>query len=779
MLFRPFSLIFSANCAKWLRRLGRIGVGGMVVFLLIDLLAPLPPAKPFSQTIYAADSTLQCAYLTSDDKWRLRTSLDHLSPELVKAIIAKEDRFFYAHPGVNPLAVARALTSNILAGKRVSGASTITMQLARMAVPASRTYLHKFHEMLRALQYEWRFSKNEILEMYLSYLPYGGNVEGVHSAAYIYFDRSPAQLSLSQAILLTVIPNRPNSLRLDRKGAAAQVARDKWIRRFQESKVFDNQLLIAARNEPIATKRLSLWPKTPHLCRYLQHQQPSAEIIRSTIQPAVQQKAQNLLSQQIRRFQRFGVSNGAIFIIDNVSHEVVGYCGSADFYDVGAKGQVDGTRAIRSPGSTLKPGVYAMGFDRGLVTPRMKLLDVPTNYQGFTPENYDRIFRGEVTVEAALAHSLNLPVVRLLAEIGLDAYLDMAAQAGFRTIVRQRDGLGLSVILGGCGVTLQELTHFYSTFSQGGKLFPMVWTKGAEGGRNEGVRLFSEESAFLISDILSGLERPDIPQQYLADSKLPRVAWKTGTSYGRRDAWAIGFNPRYTIGVWVGNFDGKGVPELSGSSMAVPLLLDVFTALSYGKDKKWIAQPFGVQKRDVCVESGLLPGPHCTQVHPDFYLGGVSPLNTCDRHRALYVKEDESIQYCPHCLPAQGWKKAIYPHIAPELSHWLAAQDNSRPLAPPHNPACKAHFSSDGPKVTSPSEDLEYLIERGNEQEILLEAAAASDVSKLYWYINGSFLQAATPKEKIFFLPPQGDLEVVCMDDKGRKSRVVVKVSYF
>ncbi len=750
----------------------------MVLFLFIDFISPLPPAKTYSQTIYAADSTLLCAYLTEDDKWRLHASLEHLSPELVKAIIQKEDRYFYYHPGVNPLAVARAIVSNLTAGKRVSGASTITMQLARMAAPASRTYLHKVREMFRAFQYEWHYTKDEILEMYLSYLPYGGNVEGVHSAAYIYFNRPPEQLSLSQAILLAVIPNRPNSLRLDRKVLAARAARDKWIRRFTEQAVFEKQLLAAALHEPIPSERLSLWPKTPHLCQYLQQQQPQQEIIHSTIQPAVQQKAQNLLAQHIKRFRHLDISNGAVLVIDNQNHSVAGYCGSADFYDSGAQGQVDGVRAVRSPGSTLKPGVYAMGFDQGLITPSMKLLDVPTNYQGFTPENYDRLFRGEVTVTTALSYSLNLPVVRLLAEIGLDPYLDLATTAGFRTIARQREGLGLSVILGGCGVTLKELTHFYTVFSHGGQQYPLRWTREAP-LQEEGVSLFSEEATFLIANILSGLERPDIPQRYLADSKLPKVAWKTGTSYGRRDAWSIGFSPRYTIGVWVGNFSGKGVPELTGSDMAVPLLLDIFTALEYGNGSKWFGKPPGLQSREVCPESGLLPGPHCTHLRKDVYLTGVSPLNSCNRHQELLVDSSESIQYCPHCLPQIGFKKAIYPNPPPELMLWMANQDNTSPSAPPHNPACEAHFSSVGPKITSPSEDFEYLIERGNEQEVLLQAATPSDVSKLYWYVNGSFLKAVAPKEKVFFLPPKGNLEVVCMDDKGRKSQVVVKVSYF
>ncbi|MCB0855882.1 MAG: penicillin-binding protein 1C, partial [Bacteroidetes bacterium] len=495
-----------------------------MILILVNVLFPLPEEKPYSQTVMAADSSLLCAYLTPDEKWRMHTSLDEVNPEMVKAIIAKEDRWFYYHSGVNPFALFRAFFSNITTGKRVSGASTITMQLARMSDRSPRTYFNKFKEMFRAFQFEWKYSKREILEMYLSYLPYGGNVEGVAAASYIYLNRPPEKISLSQSILLTVIPNRPNSLRLDRHGKEAQEARDKWIERFKENEVFAPEVLDIARHEPVGGSRYSVDQKTPHICYELIREYPRKTRIYTTIEPTVQEKAQTFLSNHVQRVKNLDVSNGAVLVIDNTSQAVIAYCGSADFSDSEALGQVNGVVAIRSPGSTLKSAAYGLGFDLGLITPQMKLLDIPGNFQSFVPQNYDLTFNGEVTVEYALSHSLNIPPVRLVHEMDIDRFLNFLEQAGFETVREKRSGLGLSAVLGGCGVTLEELTRMYSSFANQGKMPQIKYLLEEKGDTTGQARLFSPGAAWMVANILSDLERPDIPQQLVDDSKLPKVA---------------------------------------------------------------------------------------------------------------------------------------------------------------------------------------------------------------------------------------------------------------
>ncbi|MEM6265154.1 MAG: penicillin-binding protein 1C [Bacteroidota bacterium] len=773
---KPLWQNISRTSRRGIRLFVLVGVG-MMVFIVADLIFALPTPKSYSQVIYAADSTLQCAYLSSDDKWRLKTTLEDVNEDMVTAIIQKEDRFFYYHPGINPVAIIRALVGNLLSGQRTSGASTITMQVARLREPAPRTYAAKFREMFRAFQLEWHYSKAEILEMYLSYLPYGGNIEGVHAASYLFFDRPPHKLSLSQAVLLAVIPNRPNSLRLDRHPEMAKEARDKWLLRFKQEHIFSATTIQTALYEPVPSTRLRLTPKTPHLCQYLRQKYPERTEVYSSLRPDIQQRTGRLLQNHLRRVSAQGVSNGALLIIDNRSLEVVAYHGSGDFYDEESFGQVDGIHALRSPGSALKPFVYGLGFDLGLVTPASRLLDVPSTYQGFDPVNYDRTFRGQTTLRYALSHSLNIPVVRLGREMGLEPVLNHLERNGFSSLNDQRKRLGLSVVLGGCGVTLEELAHAYTVFARGGQLGKLTYTPKQEIAQERTVS--SEGAAYLVTNILSGIERPDLPKRYLEDSNLPKIAWKTGTSYGRRDAWSIGFSRRYTVGVWMGNFDGRGVPEMSGSSMAVPLMLDVFNSIDYQPKERGFPIPPGVQPRIVCAHSGMLPGPDCKHQQPDLFLAGISSLAECNRHRSVFIASDSSLSYCTGCLPDSGFIKAIYPDYEPELVLWFGQNAVAFEKIPPHNPLCKAHFSGTGPQILSPSPEVTYYLEKGRVQEILLQAAADPGVNKLYWYVNGRLLQEALPGEQVFFAPTGKSLHVVCLDDRGRKGEVTVEVAYF
>lgn len=759
------------------------------LFLLTDLIFPLPPTKTYSQIIRAEDNSLLCAYLTPDDKWRLKTSLKEIHPDMLKAIINKEDAWFYWHYGINPVAVFRAFFQNVGSAKRVSGASTITMQLARMSSPASRTYATKFKEMFRALQYEWHYSKTEILEMYLSYLPYGGNIEGVHSASYLYFNRSPEKLSLSQAILLAVIPNRPNSLRLDKNNEEPLQMRNKWIRKFKEKKVFSDKILTTALEEPIPFARFEIPPQTPQLCNLLRTKEKADEV-KTTLNIKTQNVVQNLLKNHVERVKGFGITNGAVLVIDNQTHNVVAYCGSADFGDEVNKGQVNGITALRSPGSALKPIIYALGFDKGIVTPMMKLPDVPSNFSGYQPDNFDMKFRGMVTVHTALAYSLNLPPVWLLREVGYNDFLDILEKAEFSDIKKRRDKLGYSVALGGCGVTLEEMTRFYSTFANGGKMYPISYVKQEKENsllpffnpKNEekAKNLFSPAATYLIGNILADLERPDLPQSYVMDSKIPKIAWKTGTSYGKRDAWSMGFSPKYTVGIWMGNMNGEGAPELTGATVSVPLLIDIFNSIDYNPDKKWFAKPDEVLQRKVCAETGMLPnGAQCSHIINDYYIKNVSPLNTCNLYQEFYVSENEDIQFCPVCLPQSAWKKKFYAVFPPEVALWMKSNHVGYSNLPLHNPKCTAHHTGEGPAVVSPAENTEYYLEKGQEQQILLQAAADADVNKLHWYINGQFYKTVSAGEAIFYAPNAGDLQITCVDDKGKRSQVKVKVRFY
>jgi penicillin-binding protein 1C len=747
----------------------------LLLIVVLDLLFPLPRKKEFSKEIHAEDGTLLTAYLTSDDKWRLRTELEEVSLELIKAVVEKEDSWFYWHPGINPVSIFRALYTNLMNSETQLGASTITMQVARMLEPKNRTYINKLGELFRALQLEIKYSKEEILELYLSLLPFGGNIEGVKSASYIYFNRPPGKLSLAQSIMLAVIPNDPNSLRLDRSNEEIVKNRNYWINKFKQEKIFSSADLKDALDEPVEKNRYAIPVTAPHFSNSVKDNF-KGDILNTTLELSLQQTAENILLRNVRRVFYKGITNGAVLIIDNRNSSVVAYCGSADFYDESSFGQVNGITAIRSPGSTLKAALYAYAFDDGNLTPLMKFADIPTDFHGYQPDNYDLKFYGNVTTEFALVNSLNIPAVKLLEQVGMNNFVVFLENCGFNQIQKQKSKLGLSMILGGCGTNLQELTRLFSAFARKGKLYQLNFILDEE--EVNGEQIFSEASSYLIANILSGTSRSDIAD--LSNySKLPKFAWKTGTSYGKRDAWAIGFNPNYTIGVWMGNFNGVGSPNLSGAEAAVPLLFDLFNAIDYDSDVKWFEVPEELITREVCSESGLVPTPFCKNVTRDFAIKDQSHNDVCNIHKPVYVNLDETVQYCTGCLPSSDYKKTIYAVYEPELSVWLSQNKSVYHKPPQHNPNCNAKFAEDGPKILSPSEDYEYFLEKNSGQEILLLAASDSRVKTHYWYVNEKFIKKTKPGERVFFIPEEKELKITCLDDKGRDGNVKVSIKFY
>ncbi len=746
------------------------------ILLLLDKLYPPLTQKEYSQSIYSAENVLLTAYLTHDDKWRLFTSYDNVSPQLIKAIIEKEDKWYYWHWGVNPFAVVRAFYSNLFFGNRTLGASTITMQVIRMYYPSNRTYLSKLREIIKAIQLEFHYSKKEILEIYLSCLPYGGNVEGVKSASYLYFNQAPNKLSLAQSVLLACIPNNPNKYRIDKNSTASLNFRNKFLKIFLKNNTFNAGEINDAINEPIKNVRYQMPNLTPHFSFYLAGK-TNQSIIKSTLKINIQNKAEALLKNYVERAKAKLVNNGAVLIIDNKTMNVICYCGSSDFNDYINSGQVNGIISVRSPGSALKPALYVLGLEFGLITPKSKMLDIPLDYGGYAPENYDLSYNGEVTTEFALVNSLNLPAVRLLKSVSMESFIKLLTTAGFDEINKNKSKLGLSVILGGCGVRLDEMVRLYSIFANSGKVFPLnYFSDNSE--KSKGVQILSPESCFLISDMLSKNVRPDFPAEMIDMTGRPKIAWKTGTSYGKRDAWAIGYNPNYTVGVWIGNFNGVGSPHLSGAEMAVPLLFDLFNMLGK-KNNKWFEKPKNIGLRKVCSETGLIPGDDCNFIVDDYYIKNKSSQKACDLYKDTYVSLDEKIEYCVSCLPDSGYIKKKYPFYDPELLIWYEESNIKINKPPKHNPNCSVRLSEEGPKIISPTKDYEYYIETNSKQQIMLQAASQLNTNFHYWYVNNIYLGKIKSTEKLFFNPKNGKNYILCMDDKGRTSEVVIRVKFY
>jgi penicillin-binding protein 1C len=796
-----------------------VGVGLFLLLLPgLDRLFPLPPPPQYSPLVLAADGSVLHAYLNPTQKWRMKTELAEITPALRTTIMEKEDRWFRWHFGVNPLALVQAAWRNVFGTGRTTGASTITMQVARLLEPKERTFVNKLVEMLRAVQLEAHFSKDEILQLYLNLVPYGGNVEGVKSAALLYFQQPPHYLSLAQTVTLAIIPNRPTGLVLGRHNAAILRERNRWLKRFGAAGLFPRQDIDDALLEPLNVRRHAAPTLAPHLSRRLVRHFPGRAIISSSLHRGKQAKAEDLTRNYVRRLHELGITQAAVLVVNNRTRQVEAYVGSADFHDFGSQGQNDGVTAIRSPGSTLKPFLYALAMERGLATPKLLLPDVPTNFQGYRPENFDKQCSGEVTLEHALAYSLNIPAVRMLRDMGVPVFTNKLREAGFRNVTRHAPRLGLSSILGGCGASLEELTNLYVTMANEGRHAPLRLTpppdplsggegelaletsskkspgspfSTGEGGRGDeapqavaGVagketQLVSPAAAFLTTDILAQLTRPDLPINAASSIRLPKIAWKTGTSYGRRDAWSIGYNKQYTIGVWIGNFSGQGSPTLTGADVATPLLFDLFNAVAYNSPNDWFVPPAALDFRLVCTESGLVPGENCPNQVIDYFLPGASSGQRCQHQREVLVSADGRFAYCRACAPAAGFRRALYPNLLPEVAAYKEAQGIPYRRLPPHNPACQLvrGGAERAPSITSPLANTEYVLNRHEKQQLLLSCTTDSEVRQVYWYVNDKFLRAAAATERVFFQPPPGPLKISCADDHGRNTDVLVTVN--
>jgi penicillin-binding protein 1C len=759
---------------KFFKRLGIAIVGLFLLFFILNWIFPLPDKIEYSTIVTDNKGEVVNAYLTSDQKWRMKTELNEISPLLRKTIIAKEDKYFYSHPGINPFAVTRAFFKNVFRMKRTSGASTITMQVARALEPRKRNILSKIIEMFRAFQLEWKYSKDEILQMYLNLVPYGGNIEGVKSASQLYFKKNPDHLSLAEITALSIIPNRPSSLVMGKNNDKIIEERNRWLKKFAKEKVFTEKEIEDALAEPLIASRGTVPHYIPHLSYKLKKQR--GDLIKTNVDLNTQLKTEKLVEDYVRTQRLRNIKNAAVVILDNKTHKIVTYVGSSGFKDSTDGGQVNGANAVRQPGSTLKPLLYALCFDEGLLTPKTIVTDVAVNYQGYAPENYDQKFNGYVTVEYSLEHSLNIPAVKSLKLLGYEKLVHKLVQCNFRQIQKDQRKLGLSLILGGCGTTLEELTGLFSTFANNGNYIAPSFTQNDTNHASQNI--ISPAATYMINEILSKVNRPDFPLNWTSTERMPKIAWKTGTSYGRRDAWSIGYNKNYTVGVWVGNFSGVGVADLSGANVATPLLFKIFNTIDYDSDEEWFTQPKDCDIRQVCSETGLIPTDHCTNLTTDYFIPLISSTQTCNNWQEIMISPDEKISYCKSCVPESGYKKKWYKVMEPDIQSWFEDNRIAYTKIPPHNPDCELIFKGNAPFITFPVNGSEYLISKKSPDPLQLVCKTANDVSKVYWYINDKFYKTANAGEKQFFVPQEGPVKISCTDDKGRNRDIKITVKY-
>ena len=554
MIAAAFVVCFGIAFAAWVASLGPL---------------PLAEARQVSTTVVDRNGKLLRAYAMADGRWRLpvdaKTGVD---PGYLKLLLAYEDRRFRFHAGVDPLALARAAFQLLTRGHIVSGGSTITMQLARLMEPRrERSLSAKLHQMVRALELERQLSKDQILDLYLALAPFGGNLEGVRAASIAYFGKEPKRLSLAESALLVALPQSPETRRLDRYPEAARAARDRVLDRMVDDDSVSAEDAAQAKQVPVPGLRKPMPILAPHSADQAVTTVKGAPVIRLTLD-ATLQKALEALARD--RATALGPNiSVAIIAVENTSGDVLARVGSPDYFDERRAGQVDMTRAVRSPGSTLKPFIYGLAFEDGFVHPESLIDDRPIRFGSYAPGNFDLTFQGTVPVRTALQQSLNVPAIALLDRVGASRLASRLRQAGANLVLPKDEAPGLAMGLGGVGVTLQDLVQLYSGLPRLGTTRPLREIIGATDDQRDSLRLMDRVAAWQVGNVLMGTPPPE-------NGAHNRIAFKTGTSYGYRDAWSVGFDGRMTIGVWVGRPDGAPVPGLVGRTAAAPILFDAF-----------------------------------------------------------------------------------------------------------------------------------------------------------------------------------------------------------
>ncbi len=783
------------------RRLLTAAIIVVSIFSLAILLAhaiPLPPrlTEPPSTVVSFAGGSPAYVFLSPDDKYRMAIDPDALlpddgeagtiDPDYLDALLRFEDKRFFRHSGVDPLALARAVVVNLRLGRVATGASTLTMQLVRVLEPRPRTLTSKAVEALRAVQFEMRLSKREILAAYLSFIPFGRNVEGVEAACYAYFGHGPQDLSLDEIAVLLAVPQLPSSrFPAPANARNLRAARDEiagWLLDrglFQDPSSTGGQALASLTSMPVPAEIRPLPRHAPHAAFWLTQQSELAGL--SRIETTLDRGLQLLAERQMRgahsEMVYKGIHNGSAVIVDHESAEVRALVGNFDFFDDQHGGQIAGFDAPRSPGSALKPFIYALAIDRGLALPEHLVPDIPIAYGDYAPDNYDGRFAGLVSLEDALSHSLNIPFVRLLGRVGVERFIDTLRATGAGSLRSEPGYYGLSAAIGSVEITPLELAALYAGLASDGRHRPLRWLASSQEAMpvTRGDQIFSRGSAFLTRRALARRDRPDFPSRRRLSGAPPSIHWKTGTSYGHRDAWAAGSGPDHTAVVWLGNFDNSPSVDLVGAEAAGPLLFDLLEAVADRSRPRVASRPSGDLKRvEVCAYSGYLPTRACGERGWALALRRHVPTLRCPYHAAVDVDRATGLALNPSCRAGREYQTRNYVVWPASIRRFLAQGHRWLPSPPTLAPDCQTAGRRTAPAILSPPAGQVLVLLPGvaaSDQEIPFQAESHSPGARLSWFVDGEFLGAAEASERLWWLPRPGEHEIVVMDEAGLSAR--------
>lgn len=749
------------------------------------LLSPLPRfSKPLSTVVLAADSTLLGARIADDGQWRFPAS--DVPEKFEKALLTFEDQWFRYHPGINPVSLFRALAGNIREGEIVSGGSTITMQVARIAGGnRERTYFNKLKEILSALKLELFRSKKSILEMYAANAPFGGNTVGIEAAAWRYTGKPSSSLSWAEAAALAILPNSPGLVFPGRNQEILKRKRDRLLEKLCEKGCFDTLTLSLAMEEPVPAEPGPLPAAAPHLTDHFFKNRKGRTTI-TTIDPFLQEKATDIINTHQKDLSSNFIFNSACLIIEVETGNVLAYVGNSS--SPGDHGKdVDVIRSLRSTGSIMKPFLYAAMQQSGDILPNSLVADIPTRFPGFSPKNFDLSYSGAVEAGAALSQSLNIPAVKMLQQYNPERFLHVLKRTGFTTFSKPAEHYGLSIILGGGETSLWELAGAYSSLSRvlnryldEKKYFiedyhlPVIEKKHQtrEILTEDPNPVLSSSAIWLTYEALLKVNRPESETGWQYFSSAPVMAWKTGTSFGFRDAWAVGTTPKHVIAVWTGNADGEGRPGLTGITAAAPILFDLVNLTGTGD---WFRTPYeDLTMITVCKESGFRAGPDCPEtIEINAHINGLR-TSACPYHRIIHINASGTRRVNTACVsPAEIRNESRFV-LPPAMEYFYRQKHTDYKPLPPIDPRCLADKSIPVMEFIYPTTGVKIFIPRdqtGSRTRIVAEIAHRNPSKKIFWHVDETYLATTRSIHQVELFAAKGNHILTAVDEDGNLIR--------
>ena len=800
-------MLYKVHCLKWCTKnkysLQLVFCALILWICLMHLWIPKPLiSKPYSTLLYTTETSgrevLLGARIASDGQWRFPSGSE-VPEKFAVCLTQYEDKRFWYHPGIDPFALMRAVQLNLTQSRVVSGGSTLTMQLARIAQGnQSRTVGQKVIEMLWALYLECSYSKVEILRMYASNAPFGGNVVGIEAAAWRYFGREAKDLSWAEQATLAVLPNSPALIHPGRNRAELKQKRDKLLLRLYEKHILDKTEYELACMEALPEKPLPLPNEAPHLLERLAIEKQENRI-HTTVDPTLQQQVQRLVNRYVADYRSNHIYNVAALVADVESGKILAYVGNVTDQNMttGHGYQVDVITSPRSTGSVLKPFLYAAMLNDGLILPGTLIADTPLNINGFTPQNFNKTFYGAVPAHVAIERSLNVPLVRMLSQYNTGRFMSLLKRLGMTTLCFSEDHYGASLILGGAEGSLWDLSGMYASLarmlshyrSYNGRYdrsdihpltpYPIEEKKpirSVTDTRLADESLLSYASLWFMFEAMSGLNRPEEEADWQQFSSMKQVAWKTGTSYGGRDAWAIGVTPRYVVGVWVGNATGEGRSGLTGVGYAAPILFDIYSLLP---DVPWFDQPYDeLEEVAVCRQSGHKASAICDEVDTVYIPRTGIATAVCPYHRIVHLSQDGQYRVNSSCESVSRMQERSWFVLPPAQAYYYKNYHVEYQALPPLKPGCEEDQSRQIAILYPEHQAVLYLPKgfSGEREKVVMRATHARSDATLYWHLDDVYLGETRQIHQMACLVEPGNHILTLLDEDGNRRSILFEV---